>query len=308
VKQDIDRLVARIAPDSGPGMTEGARELLEEIAASSGPVATSSAPRQKLWRLALPLTTVLTAVIVIAGWLLPGGLGLGPRPASALDIRQDGGYYVITVKQLFADPKRYETELRARGIDISLTVEPVSPSMVGAVIPLPDERYNGLSLKQVARRTDLISSIQRPGTCAGIFTCTIGLKVPVGYRGKGDIRLGRKGRPGERFRAFGQLNNPGEPLQCVNYTNLTVAVARPMLTAHHVEIKTFAVPLKGIHSSVPGSWFVPEGWLTEPGKALLVAAPTRTRTPFPLDSHCPTGSCAPASRPHPPVPRGVLTE
>jgi hypothetical protein len=285
VKHDIDRLVAGIAPAAGPGMTEGARELFEEILAGES----SGAPAgRRRWRLALPLVAVLTGAAVAVGWLLPGGLG--PRPASALDIRRESGNYVITVKRLFAAPERYEAELRARGIDISLTVEPVSPSLVGTIAPPFDKRYDGLSPGQIAQRRDLISSIERPGGCAGRLTCVIGLRVPVGYRGKARIMLGREGRPGERFHAFGQLNNPGEPLQCVALTDRTVADVRAMLSARNIRIGVFAVPLRGTRASVPTSWYVHEGWLTQPGAALLVAAPDRDRTPFPLDDRCPKRS------------------
>jgi hypothetical protein len=294
MKRDIDGLITQIAPDPGPGPTAGARELFDEITATDAkaavPETAPHAARRIRRRFAPPLVAVLAAAAVAVSWLLPGGLGVGPRPASALDIRQEGGYYVVTVKQLFADPQRYEAELRSRGLDISLTVEPVSPGMEGMVAPPFDQRYNGLSFEQIARRKDLISSIQRPGACAASFRCTIGLKVPVGYKGKAHIMLGRKGRPGERFHAFGMLNNPGEPLQCVTYVNKTVAEVRPMLAAGHVTIATFAVPLKGSRTWVPGDWYVHEGWLTQPGKALLVAAPTRNLTPSPMRESCPKGS------------------
>jgi hypothetical protein len=303
MKSQVDRLVAGIAPDAGPGLTPGALELFEEIATGSAtspePAATTDAAvhsrrswsfpgRARRWRSILPLAAGLAVVAIVATWMLPSAFGLGPRPAAAaLDIKQESGYYVITVKDLFADPKLYQSQLRAKGLDISLEVQPVSPSVVGSIFPPFDMRYNGLSFEELTRRKDLISPIQRPGACAESLSCTIGLRVPVDYRGKAVIELGRKARQKERYRAWGVINNPGEPLQCVGYVNKSVDQVRAMLAERGVTIGRFAVPLRGLWPSVPGSWFVHEGWLSEQGKALLVAAPTRIRTPFPMSESCP---------------------
>jgi hypothetical protein len=248
-------------------------------------------------RIAAPLVAGFAAAVLIAGWLLPGTSHLGPRPAAALDIQRDGGYYIITVKDIFADPKRYETQLRDRGIDISISVVPVSPGLEGDVFPPFDMRINGLSSDEISRGGDLISPIERPGACAAAPTCTIGLKIPVDYKpyadarfkGKAFIRLGRKGRPGERYQGFGQLNNPGEPLECVEFVNKPVSKVTELLRERHVTVATFAVPLKGSRTSVPGSWYVHEGWLIESGKALLVADTTRAPRSFPMSEACPKG-------------------
>jgi hypothetical protein len=284
MKQDIDRLIAEIAPDPGPGLTDGARELLNEITAL--PVPPGRPVRRRRQRVVLPLVAALAMTVVVLSWILPG---LGTRPASAaLDIRREGGYYVVTVRDLFADPKLYQAQLRAKQLDITLRVVPVSPSLVGAVFPPFDKRYDGLTFEEMARRPDLIAPIHSPGTCTFEARCTIGVKVPVGYRGHADIRLGRKGRPGERYRGFGQLDNPGEPLQCENFVNKTFDQVRAMLRARGVTIATIDVPLRGTWPSVPGYWYVHEGWLSEQGKAVVVAAPTPNPTPLPpADSGCP---------------------
>jgi hypothetical protein len=284
MKQDIDRLIAEIAPDPGPGLTDGARELLTEITALPVPAAGAVLRRRR--RVVLPLVAALAMTAVVLSWILPG---LGTRPASAaLDIRREGGYYVVTVRNLFAAPKLYQAQLRAKHLDITLSVVPVSPSLVGGVFLPFDKKYNGMTYEELARNPDLIAPIHAPGTCTFSVHCTIGVKVPVGYRGHAGIELGRKGRPGERYRGFGQLNNPGEPLQCENFVNKTFDQVRAMLRARGVTITTIYVPLRGIWPSVPGHWYVHEGWLSEQGKAVVVAAPTPNPTPFSLaDSGCP---------------------
>ncbi|MBC6457219.1 hypothetical protein [Actinomadura sp. HBU206391] len=289
-----------------PPMGEGTRELLAQITATPitaeprepGPAAAPRRGHRMLRsRVAAPLVVALAAAVLIAGWFLPATTHIGPRPAAALDITREGDYYIVTVKDLFADPERYESQLRDLGLSITLRVEPVSPSLEGAVFPPFDMRTNGLSFDQLSRRKDLVSPIKRPGSCHAIVSCTIGLRIPVDYqpyrdarfKGKSVIGLGRKGRPGERYNAFGQLNNPGEPLACVDFVNQPVSRVTSLLREHHV-VASFAVPLKGYRTSVPGAWFVHEGWLTEQGKALLVADSTRVSQSYPMSKACRKGS------------------
>jgi hypothetical protein len=298
----IDDIISSAEPAHAvPPPGEGTRELLAEIMATPRRPAVTPRRESPRWfrrGLAVPLVAGLAAAALVVSWLLPGIFGLGPRPAAALDIKRDGDYYIITVKDAFADPKRYESQLQDLGLDISLEVVPVSPGLEGSVFPPFDMRTNGLSIEEISRRKDLVSPIQRPGACAESFSCTIGLKIPIhykpfkgdGYPGKARIRLGRKARPGERYQSFGQLNNPGEPLQCVRFVNKTVDQVRSLLTERGVTIAGFPVPLRGTWPSVPGSWYVQEGWLAQPGKAIVVAAPTRNRTPYPVAKNCAKGS------------------
>jgi hypothetical protein len=303
----INEIVERLEPAHRvPPAGEGTRELLAEITATPrstrpGPAAGARAARSRRFarrRIAVPLVAAIAATVLVAGWFLPQASYLGPSQAAALDIRRDGGYYIITVKDVFADPKRYESQLRDRGIDLAIRVFPVSPSLEGNIFAPFDMRANGLEFDEVARRPDLISPIERPGACAGALTCTIGLRIPVDYRPYRDARfkieaaigLGRKGRPGERYQAFGQLNNPGEPLQCVDFVNKPVSRVTSLLRERHVTVATIAVPLKGYRTSVPDSWYVHEGWLTGPGKALLVADATRNPHRFPMSTTCRKGS------------------
>jgi hypothetical protein len=287
MKQDIDRLIVGIAPDPGPGLTGGARDLLAEITAL--PVPTAAPVRRWRPRIALPLVAALAMTAVALSWILPG---LGTRPASAaLDIRREGGYYVVTVRDIFASPQLYQAQLRSKHLDITLRVVPVSPSVEGGIFPQFEKRYIGLTSEEITRRPDLIAPIHTPGACTFEPRCTIGVKIPVGYQGHADIRLGRKGRPRERYEGFGQLSNPGEPLQCRKFVNKTFDQVRAMLGARGVTITVIYVPLRGVRPSVPGSWYVHEGWLSEQGKAVVVAAPTPNPTPFPLpDSGCPIPS------------------
>jgi len=274
---DIKRLVASSAPvlDPPPALTAGARELLTEITAL--PV-----PRRPHRRLLLPLLAGLTAVATLVSWLLSSVIG-GPADASALDIHRSGGFYDVTVKQLFAEPQQYQKELRHRGLPIELRVVPVSPSAVGMVFPF-EKSYNGLSEEQISRRNDLIQPITRPGSC--FIECTIGIRIPVGLREQARIELGRPGRPGEKLIGFGRLDNPGEPLQCVPFVNHRVGEVRTLLAQRRLSVVRYAIPLKGSRTSVPDSWYVQDGWLVETDKVLLVAASTPVAQTAPTPHDC----------------------
>ncbi|MFC9972365.1 hypothetical protein ACFVH6_15915 [Spirillospora sp. NPDC127200] len=276
----LDDIIERAEPAHGvPPLGAGARELLDEITATPRRAPARRFRLRFRMRLAPPVLAGLTAAAVLAGWALPG---LGVRPAAALDIRQEGGYYIVTVKNHFAEPERYAAQLRERGLDIALRLEPVSPGLEGVIFTPYDPRLNNVPESEQTRRTDLIVPIERPGACAAVRHCVIGVKIPVNYRaykgpdyqGPARITLGRRARPGERYVGFGQLNSPGEPLACRKFAGKRTGEVVAMLREHGVAVTRFAVPNKGFRTSVPADWYVHEGWLTEPGKALLVADTT----------------------------------
>jgi hypothetical protein len=128
MKPDIDRLVAEIAPDPGPGMTPGARELLDEIAAisaeapesvvaphiarhhrrSRGEGSFAGGIRRR--RVIVPLAVGLAAAVIL---IAPPVTRLG-TPAYALTDNVDGS---ITVKiNEFRAPDRLERDLAKRGV------------------------------------------------------------------------------------------------------------------------------------------------------------------------------------------------
>jgi hypothetical protein len=125
MKPDIDRMVAEIAPDPGPGMTLGARELLEKIAATSAEPAPaahlarrrrrsrsaeSSAGRILRRRVIGPL---VAGLVMAAMFTMPTVTRWG-TPAYALTDNADGS---ITVKiNEFRDPDRLERDLARRGV------------------------------------------------------------------------------------------------------------------------------------------------------------------------------------------------
>ncbi|MGI5489364.1 hypothetical protein [Microtetraspora malaysiensis] len=277
----IDRLVERIAPDPGPGMTPLARELLDEITSTPPTAARSSRWRPRLmwsrgmWgRAVRPRPAGAAGAIAV---LLAATAWLGSAPASAaLDIEREGDQYVVTVKDMFAEPEMYERELRARGLKIDLRVVPVSASMVG----------EGLVLDGTPTSSG-VTRIKAPGECRRPFSfCSIGLRIPVKYRKQVVVFLGRPTRQGERYGLMTPIDLPGEPLHCVDFINKTVAEVEPMLQTRGLNATFTAYGVKG---AVPRDWYVYDGVLTAPGEALMAVNRVPNPSPRPEKILCPDG-------------------
>ncbi|MFD1540664.1 hypothetical protein [Nonomuraea guangzhouensis] len=269
MKNRVDRVVTHLSPGAGPGMTEAAHELMRDIMAAEPATARAVAPavrrarRPLILRAAVPGVALLTAAFLALSWLLPTGLGLGPGTAAALDIKKEDGYYVIEIKDLYADAGTYQAQLRDAGLNVTLTVIPSTPSWVGSIFPTsPTE----------GRYLDEIKTIDQPGTCDKMGGCPIGVKIPENFQGPADITLGREARPGEPFANSTTIDGLGEPLHCLPYIGRTVTEVRGMLQERGVTIQNFEDmdPLTGgTKQSVPDSWLVENGSMTEPGKATL---------------------------------------
>ncbi|MFF4772697.1 RNA polymerase sigma factor [Microtetraspora fusca] len=132
-----------------------------------------------------------------------------------------------------------------------------------------------------------VSRIQGPGECRRPFSfCSIGLRIPVGYRKQVLVFLGRPARAGERYGWMVPIDFPGEPLQCVDFINKTVADVEPMLRARGLKATFTAY---GVKEPVPRDWYVYDGVLTAPGEALMAVNRVPNPTPRPKKAFCPDG-------------------
>ncbi|MFI7643990.1 hypothetical protein [Nonomuraea sp. NPDC049400] len=265
-----DDVVKTLAPDPGPGLTPAAREMLAQIMDTAEPELSARRPR---WRplLALPIA----AAVAAAGW--SAIVVFGAVPASALDIKEEGDHYLIEVKDLYASPEVYETQLKDAGVDISLRVAPVTPSFVGEISThTPDWNTGPFPY------ADKIKTIDRPKNCDFVDfgrSCPIGLTIAKDFTGKADILLGREARPGEEYEVVGMLNAPGEPMHCKPFLNHRVSEVRQTLAGLGLSIGEFSVKEPGergadaeLKTSVPDSMYVTGGALYEYGKASLIVS------------------------------------
>ncbi|MFI7634920.1 hypothetical protein [Nonomuraea sp. NPDC049400] len=283
--ENIDQIVARFAAPPVPEVSEGARELMHEITAGSPAPAPGRRRRRLSLRVAVPAGALLTAGIVALTWLHT------TSPAAALDIKEEGGYYVIEIKDLYANPKMYEEQLRKYGLDVSLIVQPATAAFERQVLATAPD-HNVVSE---------IQGINPPGPCDMVGdACAIGLKIPVGFKGTAQVSVSRKARPGEKYQISTTWDAKGEPLRCVPFFNKTVAEVRAMLKERGVRIGEFVVhdpTSKDIsdirtEASVPDTWLVNGGSLTEPGVATVRAHTTPVPQKF-IDNRnkgndCPT--------------------
>ncbi|WP_187414745.1 hypothetical protein [Nonomuraea sp. PA05] len=259
--QNLTDVVSRFAAPPVTSVSEGARELMHQIMADTPAPEPARSRRRPGLRVAIPAGALLAAGAVAATpWLLPAS------PAAALDIKQEGGYYVIEIKDLYANPKVYERELRSAGLDVTLRVIPATAAFEHMVFPTsPDNRH-----------LTEIKSIYPPGPCEKLGGCAIGMKIPKDFAGTADIAVHRKARPGEKYQSVTTFSAKGEPMHCVPYLNKTVAEVLPLLKERGVRVNEYSdSTLVGnddgsdMRTSVPGTWHVDGGALTEPGVAFL---------------------------------------
>ncbi|MEV4245271.1 hypothetical protein AB0J63_17915 [Streptosporangium canum] len=261
----VDDVVRRLAPGSGPGLTAGARETMYKIMDEEpAPVAFR---RRRRSLLALPIAAgVLAAAVAVP-------VAFGPAAASALDIKVEGSYYFIEVKDMFAKPEVYEKQLRDAGLDVKLRLLAATPSRVGSLAPV--------TRAGKPAKPDGIEVIDRPGECGKLGGCPIGMKVRKDFTGSAEITLGREGRPGEEYQIITGFDSPGEPMHCVPFYNKPVSEVRALLTERRLDIQEFTITgptwWEGTagdkepetKASVPDSMHVTSGYLTMAGKVEL---------------------------------------
>jgi hypothetical protein len=207
------------------------------------------------------------------------GFGFGTTHATAaLDIERRGDQYVIVVTDLFATPEKYQRELRARGMDITLEVSPVAEADVGEIIPIPISdvpRGNGNEPVLIPNR---ITALQRHGTCSP--NCPIGVSIPVDFHEKANIILGRAALPGERYAFIYSVDAPGEPLHCVPFIRKTIGQVRELLLKHGATQITLVDGSSG-RRDFPDTWFVQEGFVYSANAVTLLVSPTKKRPDLP---------------------------
>ena len=258
--------------------------------AGHGPGHRPHPPRRTLLAAAVPV--VVLAVAVLAGTRLfsPGHRTIagpssptrstrptaGAQPAQVLSFTTSAGYITVIVRDPLADPKRYQAEFAAHHLDITLSLVPASPSLVGTVV------YIGGS----AGSSD-ITTITAQGKCftgGGGSACPVGVRIPVSFHGQAQVVFGRAARPGERYESTTSATAPGEVMHGLKFVGDTVAQVRAMLRERHVTVGDYNYDDHGYGrnlASVPGSWYVYDADPWAPQQVMLMVGPTKTPPPDP---------------------------
>ena len=282
---EIDR-VARLAvtsdADAAGLISQSTRaDLADRITdmAAELPEPATRTPRRarRRWLIGAPLAAGLAAaVLVVTALGSPGEkigpVHIGPVKAEALTFTRHGRYINVIVRNPLADPRKYRAEFRAHGLNVSLKLLPVSPSIVGTVV------YFG------GTGTGAIKVITARGRCftgGGGSACPVGLRVPVHFRGQADLVFGRAARSGERYESTASASAPGEVLHGLRIAGQRVSAVLKMIARRHVTAAKFHITTaRGIGKLVsgnviPGHWYVYSADPWAPGQVMLWVGRTR---------------------------------
>jgi hypothetical protein len=275
--------------DAAGLVTSSTRADLGERITSLSPGAPVSAPptrpglvprlrgpaSRRRWLIGVPAAVCLAVAVLVITSLGSRGerigpVTIGPVRAEALVFTRHGHYINVIVRNPLADPRKYRAEFRAHGLDISLKLIPVSPSIVGTVV-----YFDGTSAIKV------ISARGKCFTGGGGPICPVGLRVPVDYRGRASMVFGRAARPGERYESTVSATAPGEALHGMRLQGRHVSAVLAMIAGRGVTAAEFHVTTaKGTGelwpaSKVPGNWWVYGADPWAPGQVMLWVGKTR---------------------------------
>ncbi|NRQ39160.1 hypothetical protein HII36_46170 [Nonomuraea sp. NN258] len=237
---ELLRPLARVEPgqpDSRASGT-GARALLASITAQEPDVVPREPDRARRHtlhgprRLALGVAAavVLATGIVVGPSLLEDGRGTAVSYAnSAMEIHLEGDQYVARIKDPFADHDKYTQAFHAVGLNVDLRPVPASPTGVGKILgmiiaahgsphpdPEPEPDSSGPRFDGVPLSMETTPRGCQPGLDDH---CIMVMRIPVGFTGDVDVRLGRQAKPGEEYANFDSAMAPGEMFDGVQLRN-----------------------------------------------------------------------------------------
>ena len=137
----------------------------------------------------------------------------------------DAGYIIATVTDPFAAQSSLDAAFKAAGLNITVTLEPASPSLVGTVL----SQSGPSSGPQIEALDGGGTCVPGSGGSGNGANCPIGVKIPRDFTGQGSIELGRPAQPGEAYVATTSAFGPGEALHCTGLLNDEVSQALPTI-------------------------------------------------------------------------------
>jgi hypothetical protein len=195
--------------------TPGAEDLLDGILATSS---TETRPvRFKRLVRTLALAAALGVAVAVV-WVAASSVH--PRQAAAAPISfvAKDGYIFARVTDPYASKAELDAAFAQHGFDITVTLVPASPSVVGMVPSI-----GGAQNHQIKTYYDPSCYTEGGGHCP------TGILISEDFAGKAWIDIGRPAQPGERYSTYNNAFMPGEPLHCTNLPGMTVDQATPIL-------------------------------------------------------------------------------
>jgi hypothetical protein len=125
-------------------------------------------------------------------------------PAAAIvEAEESASAVTIELANLHADPEEFERILRdEHGLDVSLSVVPASPSVVGVLAVGGGHGSMDVEVTYTEGRTPTDD--------------TLSLQIPAALSGPIELGIGRRAHDGEPYQVAGNAAEPGEALHCLD--------------------------------------------------------------------------------------------
>jgi hypothetical protein len=214
----LDRLAETIAVPPADDLTRMARRAagLDEPRSE-----VMQLPRRMSARPIVRLAAGVAAALLLAA-LAVNMLRGADVAAAGIRFSDSKGFIVARISDPEASQAALDKAFANHGLNIHLSLLPVTPSLVGTVLYIGE---NGDS-----RGAD-IEALQGGHCLMGGGGCPVGLRIPRAYRGEAYISLGRAARGDESYATTTSAFAPGEPLHCSGLIGKPVAQLRRVLSA-----------------------------------------------------------------------------
>ncbi len=277
MSQDTMKLLRRLRPTDagatrelfGDAQRAALRATILAVPAPARPGARVRAPRRRP-RLVPALGAAgiagLAAVVLVVAL---GRSAASPPVARAVVAFHAGagGDIVATVVNPFAAQAQLDQAFQQHGFDITVTLMPVSPSLVGTVIYMSGGG---------------ITPLQSGACITGGGGCSIGVRIAANFSGQGAIALGRPAQSGETYSSSASAFAAGEPLHCSGLLGAQVGVAQPQLAAggYAVQWRETVGDRSQVDATPPPDNYIWDAMSSSAGNLIVSTAPQ----PWPADS------------------------
>jgi len=223
-----------------------------------------------------------------------GTVGPLVTQAAVMSVTRHGGYLDVIVNNPLADARKYRAEFRKLGLNITLTLVPASPSLVGTLVYFASPA----TIKP-------ITAVGKCFTGGGGNVCPVGVSVPLHFKGSAVLTFGRAAQPGERYETTAAVTARGEAMHRMTFVGKTAGAVTAMLGRRHVSVGDYryyrytssrCVTIN--RKAAPGSWYVTGADPWAPGEVSLDVSktwPARSCPSAPGPTPQPTATRQPGS-------------
>jgi hypothetical protein len=206
----------------------------------------------------------VVAAVAVAAWLIVSSATQPQAAAAGVAFRTGAdGDIVATVTDPFAAKGELNAAFAEHGLDITVNLLPVSPSLVGTVVSISDS--GGASA---------IQPLQGGRCVTGGGGCSIRLRIPATFTGQGDITLGRPAKPGETYESTASAFAPGEVLHCSGLRGARVATALPILQRDKLTVQWREQSTGAFNATAPTRDYIRDADPSAPGTVIIWTQPT----------------------------------